>query len=100
MTATRTVRWQAALGWITFPADGPDPSIHLSRTSAEDLLLRTAGLSDTTIVTHEMSIGPALGRALSHELCHLSTEVPKPNSHDAPPDPRRRKERVTGRTRH
>jgi hypothetical protein len=31
----------AALGWIPFAADGPQPSIHLRRSNAEGLLLRT-----------------------------------------------------------
>jgi hypothetical protein len=58
------------LGWITFTADGPEPAIHLSRASAEDLLLRTPGLDDTTIAAREKLVGRALGRALSHEIGH------------------------------
>jgi hypothetical protein len=61
---------QAALGWIPFAADGPQPSIHLWRLNAEALLLRTPGVEDKTISTHETLLGRALGRALSHELGH------------------------------
>lgn len=61
---------QEALGWISFTAEGPRPLIHLSRASAEDLLLRTPGVDDKTISTHEALLGRALGRALSHELGH------------------------------
>jgi hypothetical protein len=59
-----------ALGWITFTANGPDHSIHLSRTYADDLVRATPGLDDRTIAAHEMLIGRALGRALAHELGH------------------------------
>jgi hypothetical protein len=59
-----------ALGWITFMADRPDRSIHLSRARADDLLRSTPGLNDTTIAAHEGLIGRALGRALAHELGH------------------------------
>jgi hypothetical protein len=61
---------QAALGWIPFAADGPQPSIHLWRSNAEELLLRTPGVEDKTISTHETLLGRALGLALSHELGH------------------------------
>ena len=58
------------LGWITFTGDDPEPSIHLSRASAEDLLeLRPDG-ADAPVATREMMLGRALGRALSHELGH------------------------------
>jgi hypothetical protein len=60
---------ETALGWITFTGDEPEPSIHLSRASAEDLLeLRPD--STTAVATREMMLGRALGRALSHELGH------------------------------
>jgi GNAT superfamily N-acetyltransferase len=61
---------QAALGWIPFTEDRPMPSIHLSLSNAEELLLRTPGVEDKTIATHETLLGRALGRALSHELGH------------------------------
>jgi hypothetical protein len=61
---------QAALGWIPFTEDRPLPSIHLSLSNAEELLLRTPGVEDKTISTHETLLGRALGRALSHELGH------------------------------
>jgi len=61
---------QAALGWIPFTSSGPLRSIHLSRSNAEALLRRTPGVEDKTISTHEMLLGRALGRALSHELGH------------------------------
>jgi hypothetical protein len=61
---------QAALGWIPFAADGPQPSIHLWRSNAEELLRRTPGVEDKTISAHETLLGRALGRALSHELGH------------------------------
>jgi hypothetical protein len=71
---------QVALGWITFTADGPERSIHLSRSSAEDLLLSTPGVNDKTIATHETLLGRALGRALSHEIGHylLQSKVHTP----------------------
>jgi hypothetical protein len=72
---------QAMLGWIPFTADGPQPSIHLSRSNAEELLLRTPGVEDKTISTHETLLGRALGRALSHELGHylLRSKVHTPH---------------------
>ena len=39
-----------ALGWIPFTADGPAPSIRLSRANAEALIRRTPGVTDATIV--------------------------------------------------
>jgi hypothetical protein len=59
-----------ALGWILFTADGPAPSIRLSRANAEALIPRTPGVTGATIVGHEILIGRALGRALSHEIGH------------------------------
>ena len=61
---------EATLGWIPFTADGPQPSIHLSRSNAEELLLRRPRDEDKTIASHETLLGRALGRALSHELGH------------------------------
>ena len=61
---------QAALGWIPFTADGPQPSIHVSRSNTEELLILTPGIEDKTISTHETLLGRALGRALAHELGH------------------------------
>jgi len=66
----RAVRDQEALGWITFRADGPERSIHLSLASTEDLLRTIASVGDMPIVTHDTLIGRALGRALAHELGH------------------------------
>jgi hypothetical protein len=62
--------WRAALGWITFRGDSVQTSIHLSRASVERLFLRTAGHTQTLLQTHEVLLGRALGRALSHELGH------------------------------
>lgn len=72
---------QVALGWITFTAEGPERSIHLSRSSAEDLLLSTPGVNDKTIAAHETLLGRALGRALSHEIGHylLQSKVHTPH---------------------
>jgi hypothetical protein len=61
---------QVALGWTRFRGDRPEPSIHLSRSSAEEMLHVAAGLDNGTIAMHEALIGRALGRALSHELGH------------------------------
>ena len=61
---------RAALGWIAFTGDGPEPSIYLSRSDAEELLVLTPGVEDKTISSHERLLGRALGRALSHELGH------------------------------
>jgi hypothetical protein len=61
---------RAALGSILFTADGPESSIHLFRGTAEASILRTAGVGDTSVLTHEILVGRALGRALSHELGH------------------------------
>jgi hypothetical protein len=61
---------QAALGSILFTADGPEPSIHLFRATAEASILRAEGVGDTSVFTHEILVGRALGRALSHELGH------------------------------
>jgi hypothetical protein len=57
-----------ALGWIAFSHDGPGSCIHLSRGRAEALI--TSRLGDRTPFTHEVLVGRALGRALSHELGH------------------------------
>jgi hypothetical protein len=65
-----SVEPRCALGWITFTANRPDRSIHLSRACADDLVHTTPGLNDTTIALHEILIGRALGRALAHELGH------------------------------
>jgi hypothetical protein len=65
-----SVEPQGALGWITFTANRPDRSIHLSRTRADDLVRTTPGLNDKTIASHEILIGRALGRAMAHELGH------------------------------
>jgi hypothetical protein len=59
-----------ALGWITFTANRPDRSIHLSRACADNLVRTTPGLNDATIASHETLIGRALGRAMAHELGH------------------------------
>jgi len=59
-----------ALGWITFTADGPGRSIHLSRASAERLLAGVPELNHGTQALHETLVGRALGRALAHELGH------------------------------
>jgi len=69
-----------ALGWIPFTADGPAPSIHLSRANTEALIRQTPGVAATTIVGHEIMIGRALGRALSHEIGHylLKSKVHTP----------------------
>jgi hypothetical protein len=77
----RSLPGQAALGWIPFTAVGPQPSIHLSRSSAEELLRRTPGVEDKTIASHETLLGRALGRALSHELGHyfLSSNAHTPH---------------------
>lgn len=61
---------QAALGVILFTANGPAPFIHLFRATAEASIRRTAGVDDTSVLTHEILVGRALGRALSHELGH------------------------------
>ena len=61
---------RAVLGWIAFTADDPQPSIYLSRSDTEALLVLTPGVEDKTISSHERLLGRALGRALSHELGH------------------------------
>jgi hypothetical protein len=70
-----------ALGWITFTAGRPEKSIHLSRSNVEDMLLRTPGVEDMTIQTHQTLIGRALGRALSHEIGHylLQSKIHTPH---------------------
>ena len=70
-----------ALGWILFTADGPAPSIGLSRANAEALIPRTPGVTGATIVGHEILIGRALGRALSHEIGHYLLESKAHTSH-------------------
>lgn len=62
--------WHAALGWITFRNDGPGPSIHLSRTSVEELLDRESSARRAPKAAHDAMVGRALGRALSHEMGH------------------------------
>ncbi len=59
-----------ALGWLNFAADGPEPLIHLSRASAEELLRGSPGLVDATITSHDAFIARALGRAFAHEMGH------------------------------
>ena len=67
---SRDAEERAVLGWIAFTADGPQPSIYLSRSDTEALLVLTPGVEDKTISSHERLLGRALGRALSHELGH------------------------------
>lgn len=67
---SRRVVTDHALGWVFFTPDGPETSIHLSRVNAEASVLRTAGVDDTSALTHEVLVGRALGRALAHELGH------------------------------
>jgi hypothetical protein len=76
-----SVETGGALGWITFRADRPDRSIHLSRACAEEMLRTTPGLNDHTIASHEMLIGRALGRALAHELGHYLLRSKAHTSH-------------------
>jgi hypothetical protein len=73
--------WQGALGWIPFTPYGPAPSIRLSRANAEALIRRTPDISGATMVGHEILIGRALGRALSHELGHylLKSKIHTPH---------------------
>ena len=59
-----------ALGWIIFKTNVPDPTIHLSLGTADQLLLDISGVDRKVIGTHDMLIARALGRALSHELGH------------------------------
>ena len=69
--STRTLaESKTTLGWITFTDAGPEPIIHLSRASIEDLLFHTARFTGITRFTRETMVGRALGRALSHELGH------------------------------
>ena len=70
MIADRPWTLNGALGWLTFTNDSPDRAIHLSRASAEGLLGRTPGVLDTTVASHEILLGRALGRALAHEFGH------------------------------
>jgi len=60
----------AALGWIIFKTNVPDPTIHLSLATADQLLLDLGGVGGKVVGTYEMLIARALGRALSHELGH------------------------------
>lgn len=71
---------QEALGWITFTAAGPKPSIHLSRAGVEDLLFREPYAQRAPIAARDAFVGRALGRALSHELGHylLNTKAHSP----------------------
>jgi hypothetical protein len=71
---------QTTLGWIPFTPTGPAPSIHLSRANVEALMRSTTGVGDATVLGHEILLGRALGRALSHELGHyfLRTRVHTP----------------------
>jgi hypothetical protein len=61
---------RAALGWIPFTTDGPEPSIHLSRASAEALIRSSVSVDGVPVGAHEILVGRTLGRALSHELGH------------------------------
>lgn len=58
-----------AVGWIVFKAGSPQPSIHLSEGAAEALMDFEPDRNGTRI-EHEMLLGRALGRALSHEIGH------------------------------
>ena len=66
----RLVGRRAALGWIPFTTDGPEPSIHLSRAGAEALILIRVRVNDVPVAAHEILVGRTLGRAFSHELGH------------------------------
>ena len=71
----------ATLGRITFTPEGPDKSIHLSLAGIEDLLLRTEGAGTVTTIAHEILVGRALGRALSHEVGHYLLKSRTHTSH-------------------
>jgi hypothetical protein len=73
--------WSAALGWVTVRGERVEPSIYLSRASVEDLLLRTAGHNHAPLETHDVLVGRALGRALSHELGHYLLKVKGHTAH-------------------
>ena len=64
------VAQRPALGWIPFTTDGPEPSIHLSRASAEALIRGSVSVDGVPVAAHEILVGRTLGRALSHELGH------------------------------
>jgi hypothetical protein len=59
-----------ALGWIPFTNGAPERSIFLSQANAEELVRLTPGLPNVTVLSHEILIGRALGRALAHEVGH------------------------------
>ena len=71
----------ATLGRITFTPEGLDRSIHLSLAGIENLLLRTEGAGTGTTITHEILVGRALGRALSHEIGHYLLKSRAHTSH-------------------
>ena len=73
-------RSHATLGRILFTPEGPDKSIHLSLAGIEDLLLRTEGVGTVTTIAHDILVGRALGRTLSHEVGHylLNTKAHTP----------------------
>lgn len=58
------------LGWITFTGNEPEPSIHLSISTAADLLDARAAVDNRLLTRHGLLIERALGRALSHEIGH------------------------------
>lgn len=61
---------KTTLGWIKFIDGRPEPSVHLSRATAEDLLRHAGSIGGPAIDIPEVLIERALGRALSHELGH------------------------------
>lgn len=63
-------RRDSALGWILFTTDGPERSIHLFQAQAEEIVRQMPGHPNFTILSHEILIGRALGRALAHEVGH------------------------------
>jgi hypothetical protein len=64
-----------ALGWVTFDDDvSPTPEVHLSYTSALDLMMDSRGVIGPVdrmpLLERNTFLARALGRALAHELGH------------------------------
>jgi hypothetical protein len=72
----------ATLGWIAFAGPGiPQPTIHLSRGNALELMTRTGSVHDSPNAWREYVLARALGRALAHELGHYLLKSPLHEPH-------------------
>jgi hypothetical protein len=67
-----------ALGWITFDGWRPEPTVYVSYTNAQQLMVESPGvvgaLASMPLLEKQTLLGRAMGRALAHEMGHYLLE--------------------------